>query len=45
MQVVLETSSEATFPELPPAEGHSLLVSKEGGKKVPTMSPLVMAAT
>lgn len=42
---VLDTSPEATFPELQPAGGHSPLMSKEGGKKAPTMSLPAMAAT
>lgn len=42
---VLDTSPEATFPELQPAEGHSPLMSKEGGKKAPAMSLPAMAAT
>lgn len=45
MQEVLDTSPEATFPELRPAEGRSPLVSKAGGKKAPTMSPPAMTAS
>ena len=42
---VLDASPEASFPELRPAEGHGPLVSKEGGKKVPTASPPAVTET